>query len=110
MAAKALTAVVQEACVQGMSTRSVDEPAKAMGMSGVPNSRVSRLCEKVDGRVKEPLSRPIEGDWRWLRMDATCMQVRRGVRIVPVAVSNAVGVNIDSPSKVLGVEVRLSPS
>ena len=50
MAEKALTAVIQEAYVQGISTRSVDDLVKAMGMSGVSKSQVSRLCEEIDGK------------------------------------------------------------
>ncbi len=64
MAEKALTAVIQEAHVQGISTRSVDDLVKAMGMSGISKSQVSRLCEEIDGKVKAFLDRPIEGDWR----------------------------------------------
>src|ERR1700722_17912898 len=45
MAEKALTAVIQEAYIQVISTRSVDELVKAMGMTGVSKSQVSRLCE-----------------------------------------------------------------
>ena len=45
-AEKALTAVIQEAYIQGVSTRSVDELVKAMGMSGISKSQVSRLCER----------------------------------------------------------------
>ena len=63
MAEKALAAVVQEAYVQGISTRSVDDLVKAMGMSGISKSQVSRLCEEIDGKVKAFLERPIEGDW-----------------------------------------------
>jgi hypothetical protein len=63
MAEKALTAVVQEAYVQGVSTRSVDDLVKAMGMSGISKSQVSRLCAEIDEKVKAFLSRPIEGDW-----------------------------------------------
>ena len=51
-AEKALAAVIQEAYVQGVSTRSVDELVKAMGMSGISKSQVSRLCEEIDERVK----------------------------------------------------------
>ncbi len=47
MAEKALTAVIQEACIQGVSTRSVDDLVKAMGMSGISKSQVSRLCEEI---------------------------------------------------------------
>ena len=63
MAEKALTAVIQEAYIQGISTRSVDDLVKAMGMSGISKSQVSRLCEEIDGKVKAFLERPIEGDW-----------------------------------------------
>src|SRR6201992_845391 len=62
MAEKALAAVVQEAYIQGVSTRAVDDLVKAMGMSGVSKSQVSRLCEEIDDKVKAFLSRPIEED------------------------------------------------
>ncbi|MBB6169506.1 transposase-like protein, partial [Chelatococcus composti] len=32
---------------QGVSTRSVDDLVKAMGMSGISKSQVSRLCEEI---------------------------------------------------------------
>ena len=76
MAEKALTAVIQEAYIQGVSTRSVDDLVKAMGMSGVSKSQVSRLCEEIDERVKAFLERPIEGDWPYLWIDATYVKVR----------------------------------
>ena len=52
MAEKALTAVIQESYVQGISTRSVDELVKAMGMDGISKSQVSRLCGEIDERVQ----------------------------------------------------------
>lgn len=66
LAEKALTAVIQEAYVQGISTRSVDDLVKSMGMSGISKTQVSRLCEEIDSRVKAFLERPIEGDWPYL--------------------------------------------
>ena len=66
-AEKALAAVIQEAYVQGVSTRSVDELVKAMGMSGISKSQVSRLCAEIDERVGAFLNRPIEGDWPYSR-------------------------------------------
>src|SRR3981081_3950378 len=57
MAEKALTAVIQEAYIHGISTRSVDDLVKALGMSGVSKSQVSRLCEEIDERVKTFLDR-----------------------------------------------------
>src|ERR671917_1547141 len=108
MAEKALTAVIQEAYIQGISTRSVDDLVKAMGMSGVSKSQVSRLCEEIDGKVKAFLERPIEGDWPYLWIDATYLKVRRGGRIVSVAVIIAVGVNTDGRREVLGIATGAS--
>jgi len=108
MAEKALTAVIQEAYVQGISTRSVDDLVKAMGMSGISKSQVSRLCEEIDGKVKAFLERPIEGDWPYLWIDATYLKVRRGGRIVSVAAIIAVGVNSDGRREVLGMEIGTS--
>jgi putative transposase len=108
MAEKALTAVIQEAYVQGVSTRSVDDLVKAMGMSGISKSQVSRLCEEIDGKVKAFLERPIEGDWPYIWSDATYLKVRRGGRIVSVAAIIAVGVNSDGRREVLGMEIGTS--
>jgi transposase-like protein len=105
MAEKALTAVIQEAYIQGISTRSVDDLVKAMGMTGISKSQVSRLCEEIDQRVKAFLDRPIEGDWPYLWIDATYVKVRQAGRIVSVAVIVAVGVNADGRREVLGMDI-----
>jgi len=104
-AEKALTAVIQEAYVQGISTRSVDALVRSMGMDGVSKSQVSRLCGEIDGRVQDFLNRPIEGDWPYLWLDATYVKVREAGRIVSVAVTVAVGVNGDGRREVLGMAV-----
>jgi putative transposase len=105
MAEKALTAVIQEAYIQGISTRSVDDLVKAMGMSGISKSQVSRLCEEIDERVQAFLDRPIEGDWPYLWIDATYVKVRQAGRIISVAVIVAVGVNGDGRREVLGMDI-----
>jgi transposase-like protein len=105
MAEKALTAVVQEAYIQGVSTRSVDDLVQAMGMTGISKSQVSRLCVEIDDKVKAFLSRPIEGDWPYLWIDATYVKVRQNGRIVSVAVIVAVGVNGDGRREVLGLDI-----
>src|SRR5215211_5039449 len=51
MAEKGLTAAIQEACVQGVSTRSVGELVKAMGLTGISKSQVSQLCSEIDGMI-----------------------------------------------------------
>ena len=102
---KALIAVIQEAYVHGVSTRSVDDLAKAMGLDGISKSQVSRLCEEIDGRVKTFLDRPIEGTWPYLWIDATYVKVREGGRIISVAVIIAVAANTDGRREILGMAV-----
>lgn len=105
MAEKALTAVIQEACIQGVSTRSVDALVQAMGMSGIAKSQVSRLCEEIDGKIAVFLDRPLEGDWPYLWLDATYLKARMGGRIVSTAVIIAVAVNSDGRREVLGIDI-----
>lgn len=105
MAEKALTAVIQEAYVQGISTRSVDDLVKAMGMTGISKSQVSRLCSEIDDKVKAFLDRPIEGDWPYLWLDATYLKMRQNGRIVSVAVTIAIGTNGDGRREVLGMAI-----
>ena len=105
MAEKALTAVVQEAYVHGVSTRSVDDLVQAMGMTGISKSQVSRLCAEIDDKVKAFLGRPIEGDWPYLWIDATYVKVRQSGRIVSVAIIIAVAVNSDGRREVLGMDI-----
>jgi transposase-like protein len=107
-AEKALTAVIQEAYVHGISTRSVDDLVKAMGMTGISKSQVSRLCEEIDERVNAFLSRPIEGEWPYLWIDATYLKTREAGRIVSTAVILAVAVNTDGRREVLGIATGAS--
>ena len=72
MAEKALTAVIQEAYIQG-----IYDLVKALGMSGISKSQISRLCEEIDGKVKAFLNRPIKGDWPYLSIDAPMRRCAR---------------------------------
>src|ERR1700751_4112885 len=108
VAEKALTAVIQEAYLQGVSTRSVDDLVKAMGMSGISKSQVSRLCGEIDDKIKTFLNRPLESDWPCMWLDATYRKVRQDGRIVSVAVIIAVGVNDDGRREALGLAIGAS--
>jgi len=77
-------------------------PAPGASSCGSPS------CGRADGKVKAFLDRPIEGDWRYLWVDATYLKVRRGGCIVSVAVIVAVGVNADGRREVLGLDVGTS--
>jgi putative transposase len=105
MAEKALTAVIQEAYVQGVSTRAVDDLVQAMGMTGISKSQVSRLCAEIDDKIAAFLNRPLEGDWPYLWLDATYVKVRENGRIVSVAVIVAVAVSGNGRREVLGLAI-----
>ena len=83
----------------------MDDLVKALGMEGTSKSQVSRLCGEIDERVQSFLTRPIEGEWPYIWLDATYVKARRDHHIVSVAVIVAVGVNTDGRREVLGMTV-----
>ena len=105
-AERALSAVVQEAYVHGVSTRKVDELVKALGMTGISKSRVSTLCEELDEEVGRFRNRPLEGAYPYVWIDATYVKARQDGRVVSMAVVIAVGVKAETGEReVLGLDV-----
>ena len=102
---KALVAVIQEAWINGVSTRKVDELVQAMGMTGISKSSVSKLCKDIDERVNAFLKRPLSGDWPYLWLDATYLKMREGGRIVSVAAIIAVAVDTDGKREIVGLHI-----
>src|SRR5918998_118270 len=84
-AERALSAVVQEAYVHGISTRKVEELVKALGMEGISKSQVSRLCEELDEEVERFRSRPLEGPYPYVWVDATYLKARQDGRVAATA-------------------------
>ena len=107
-AERALAAVVQEAYVQGVSTRRVDELVQALGLSGISKSQVSRICQELDAEVERFRSRRLEGPYPYLWLDATYVRVRQDGRVVSMAVVIAIGVRATGEREVLGVDVGAS--
>jgi len=103
-AEKALHAVIVEAYVKGVSTRKVDDLVRALGIDGISKSEVSRICKSLDQDVKTFLSRPIDGEHRYVWLDATFHKVRELGRVVSVATVVAVGVSDDGQRHVLGCD------
>jgi len=91
---RALLAVVQEAYVQGVSTRRVDALVQALGMEGISKSQVSRVCEGLDREVETFRTRRLEDVYPYVWLDATYIKVRIDGRVVPQAVVIAVGVRM----------------
>lgn len=107
-AEQALVAVVQEAYIHGVSTRRVDELVQALGMTGISKSQVSRLCQSLDAEVERFRTRPLQGPYPYLWLDATFPKVRQDGRVVSMALVIAIGVNAQGEREVLGLDVGAS--
>jgi transposase-like protein len=106
---RALLSVVQQAYVEGVSTRRVDDLVKALGCEGISKSQVSRICQELDSVVEAFLSRPLDGGpYMYLWLDALTQKVRETGRIVNVSVVVATGVNSEGRREVLGMDVGTS--
>jgi transposase-like protein len=105
-AEKALTAVVAECYVKGVSTRRVDALVETLGIDGISKSQVSSMSASLDAGVSAFRSRPLDsGPYPYVWLDAVAIKVRDDGRIVNVAVAVATGVNRDGRREILGVEV-----
>jgi putative transposase len=109
---RALHAVIMEAYVHGVSTRSVDDLVAAMGVdSGVSKSEVSRICAGLDKEIEAFRTRSLaHTSFPYVFCDATFCKVRVGAHVVSQALVVATGVSIDGTREVLGTAVGDSES
>ncbi len=106
---RALLAVIQQAYIEGVSTRRVDDLVKALGCDGISKSQVSRICGKLDGMVDSFLDRPLDGGpYCYLWLDAMSQKVREEGRIVNVSVAVATAVNTEGKREIVGMDVGTS--
>jgi putative transposase len=104
-AEKALTAVIAECYVKGVSTRRVDGIVKALGIDGISSSQVSRMAKSLDAEVEAFRSRPLDGDsYPYVWLDALSIRVREAGRVSKVTVMVATAVNSEGRREILGVE------
>ena len=106
---RALLAVVQQAYVEGVSTRKVDALVKSLGCEGISKSQVSRICQELDQVVESFLGRPLDGGpYPYLWLDALTQKVREEGRIVNVSVVVGTAVNTEGKREILGMDVGTS--
>ena len=106
---QALLAVVQQAYVEGVSTRRVEDLVQALGCSGISKSQVSRICGALDVQVQAFRERPLDaGPYPYVWLDALTQRVREGGRVVNVAVVVATAVNAQGKREVLGLDTGAS--
>jgi putative transposase len=107
-AEQALLSVIQQAYIQGVSTRRVDELVKALGLTGIDKSAVSRISQQLDETVRQFRERTLEGTYPYLWLDALYLKVRQNHRIVSQAVVIAIGVKDTGEREILGFDICAS--
>jgi putative transposase len=105
---RALLSVVQSAYVQGVSTRKVDDLLRALGLTGIDKSKVSRICKELDEVVEAFRNRPLEGSYPYVWLDALYLKVRQDHRIVSQALVIAIGVRATGDRDILGFSLGAS--
>ena len=102
---KALVAVIQEAYVNGVSTRKVERLVTQLGLAGISKSAVSRLCAGLDEQVRCFRERPLEGAYPYLWLDAKVERVREPGGVRHKALVIAYGVHETGRREVIGIDV-----
>ena len=104
-AEQALVAVVQEAYVNGVSTRKVDRLVEQLGLHSMSKDQVSRLCRGLDAQVAVFRERPLEGAYPYLWLDGKVERVREAGGVRQKCLAIAYGVHETGRREVLGLEV-----
>src|SRR5216117_360870 len=104
-AEQALVAVVQEAYVNGVSTRKVDRLVEQLGLHGMSKDQVSRLCRGLDAQVAVFRERPLEGAYPYLWLDGKVERVREAGGVRQKCLAIAYGVHETGRREVLGLDV-----
>lgn len=110
MTDKALVSIIQDAYINGVSTRKVDKLVEGLGIH-IDKSKVSRLCKEIDNIVEEFRNRNLDKhEYPYIWLDATFPKVREGGRICSMAMAIAIGVSQNGDREVLGFEIGMSES
>jgi putative transposase len=102
---QAIVAVVMEAYVNGVSTRKVDRLVEQLGIQGMDKDRVSRLCRELDEHVEQFRTRPLDGAYPYLWLDAKHVKVRDRGRVLSKALVIAYGVHESGRREVIGLDL-----
>ncbi|MDN5757428.1 MAG: IS256 family transposase [Tomitella sp.] len=102
----ALTTVVANCYLLGVSTRRMDKLVQTLGITGLSKSQVSEMSKDLDSQVEAFRTRPLdEGPYRYVAADALVLKVREHGRVVKIAAMVATGINNDGYREILGVQL-----
>lgn len=101
---QALIQVVQEAFINGVSTRKIERLAKELGIESISASQVSQFNKELNEQVEEFRNRPLASTYPVIWVDALYEKIRDNHRVCNMAVHVICGVNLDGKREVLAVE------
>ena len=106
----ALIQVIQEAFVQGVSTRKMEKLARSLGIENLSRSQVSEMTKGLNEQVRDFRSWPLTGHYPVIWTDALYEKARVDGRVVSMAVLVACGVSEQGQREVLAVEPMMEES
>jgi len=106
----ALLTVVQEAYVQGISTRKMERLFKALGLTGIDKSKVSRICKELNEMVQQFRERPLQACYPYIWLDAIVLKVRENHRVVNLSMAIAIGVDQQGDRHIVAFELGAGES
>jgi transposase-like protein len=101
---QALIEVVQEAFINGVSTRKIERLAHSLGIENISASQVSEINRELDEMVDEFRSRELSNEYPVLWIDALYENIRDGKRVKKMAVMVVQGVNLNGQKEIVAVE------
>lgn len=108
---QALLGMVQEAFINGVSTRKIERIAKSMGIKNISASQVSQINKGLNKQVEEFRNRPLDAEYPFVWVDAVYEKIRQeDRRVVSTAIMIAYGVNMEGRREVLAIEPFYSES
>ena len=100
----ALMSVIQEAYVNGVSTRKMDKLTKTLGIESISRSQVSVITKELNKQVEEFRQRKLESTYPVLWVDALYERIRDNRAVKNMAVLVVTGINLDGKRDILAVE------
>ncbi len=101
---QALMEVVQEAFINGVSTRKIERLAQRLGIENISAGHVSAISQELDAQVEAFRTRPLDAEYPVLWIDALYEKIRVNHRVQNLAVLVVMGITRDGTREVLAVE------
>lgn len=107
---QALIQVVQEAFINGVSTRKMERLARSLGIEGISAGQVSAMTKDLDEQVARFRSRPLEREYPIIWVDALYEKIRFDGRVISMAVLVVAGITVEGHREILACEPMVNES